>query len=194
MWGLHCEESWAPKKIWCFWTVVVEKTLGSPLDCKEILPLHPEDPKDQSWVFTGRTGLKLKLQYFGHLACCNPRCRKELDHGLQHARVPCPSPIPRACSNSCPSSPWCHPTISSSVVPFSCLQSFPASRSFPRSQFFASSGQSIEASASASVLLIGRWVLYHFLITILIVLYVSKNIFLFFFIPVQANIKSVDRS
>ena len=47
--------------------MVVEKTLGSPLDCKEILPLHPEDPKDQSWVFTGRTGLKLKLQYFGHL-------------------------------------------------------------------------------------------------------------------------------
>ena len=60
-------------------------------------------------------------------------------NGLQHTRLPCPSPIPRACSNSCPSSWWCHPTISSSVIPFSsCLQSFPASGSFPMSQFFVS--------------------------------------------------------
>ena len=73
-------------------------------------------------------------------------------HGLQHTRLPCPSPTSRACSNSCPLSWWCHPTISSSVVPFSCLQSFPASESFPVSQFFASAGQSIEVSASASVL------------------------------------------
>ena len=74
-------------------------------------------------------------------------------HGLQHARLPCPSPTPGACSNSCPSSWWCHPTISSSVVPFSyCLQSFPASGSFPMSQFFASGNQNIGASASASVL------------------------------------------
>ena len=74
-------------------------------------------------------------------------------HGLQQARLPCPSPTPGACSNSCPSSQWCHPTISSSVVPFSsCLQSFPASGSFPMSQFFTSSGQSIGASPSASVL------------------------------------------
>ena len=73
-------------------------------------------------------------------------------HGLQHARLPCPSPTLRTCSNSCPSSHWCHPTISSSVVPFSCLQSFPASGSFPVSQFFASGGQSIWTSASASVL------------------------------------------
>ena len=74
-------------------------------------------------------------------------------HGLQHARLPCPSPTPGACSNSCPSSQWNHPTISSSVVPFSsCLQSFPASGSFPMSQFFTSGCQSIGASASASVL------------------------------------------
>ena len=67
-------------------------------------------------------------------------------------RLPCPSPTPRACSNSCPSSQWCHPTISSSVVPFSsCLQSFPASGSFPMSQLFASGGQSVGVSASASV-------------------------------------------
>ena len=68
-------------------------------------------------------------------------------------RLPCPSPTPRACSNSCPLSQWCHPAISSSIIPFSsCLQSFPASGSFPTSQFFASGGQSIGASASASVL------------------------------------------
>ena len=74
-------------------------------------------------------------------------------HGLQHARLLCPSPAPRACSNSCPLSQWCHPTISSSVVPFSfCLQSFPASESFQMSQFFTSGGQSIGISASASVL------------------------------------------
>ena len=64
-------------------------------------------------------------------------------HGLQHARPPCPSPAPGVYSNSCPSSRWCHPTISSSVIPFSCLQSFPASGSFPMSQFFASCGQSV---------------------------------------------------
>ena len=74
-------------------------------------------------------------------------------HGLQHARLLCPSPSPGACSNSCPLSRWCHPTISSSAVPFSsCLLSFPASGSFPMSRFFASGGQSIGASASAPVL------------------------------------------
>ena len=73
-------------------------------------------------------------------------------HGLQHARLPCPSPTPGVYSNSCPLSWWCHPTISSSVIPFSyCLQSFPTSGSFPMSQFFASGGQSIVVSASASV-------------------------------------------
>ena len=74
-------------------------------------------------------------------------------HRLQHTRPPCPSPTPRVYSNSCSLSRWCHPTISSSVVPFSSqLQSFPASGSFPMSQFFASGGQSIGVSASASVL------------------------------------------
>ena len=74
-------------------------------------------------------------------------------HGLQHAGRPCPSPTLRACSNSCLLSRWCHPTISSSVIPFSsCLQSSPASGSFPISQFFASDGQRIGVSASASVL------------------------------------------
>ena len=79
-------------------------------------------------------------------------------HGLQHARLPCPSPTPGACSNSCPSSPWCHPTISSSVFPFSsCLQSSPASGSFPMSQSFTSDGQSIGASASFFPMNIQDW-------------------------------------
>ena len=74
-------------------------------------------------------------------------------HGLQHTRPPCPSPTPRVYSNSCPLSWWCHPTISSSVVPFSSrLQSFPASGSFQMSRFFASDGQSIGVSTSASIL------------------------------------------
>ena len=83
----------------------------------------------------------------GHSAMSDPW------HGLQHAKLPCPLPTPRTCSNSFPLSQWCHPTISSSVVPFSsCLQSFPTSRSFPMSQFFTSGSQSIGALASASLL------------------------------------------
>ena len=74
-------------------------------------------------------------------------------HGLQNARLPCPLLTPGACSNSCPLSRWCHPTISSSVIRFpSCFWSFPASGSFLMSQFCTSGGQSIRASASASVL------------------------------------------
>ena len=74
-------------------------------------------------------------------------------HGLQHARPLCPPPTPRVYPNSCPLGWWCHPTISSSVVPFSsCLQSFPASGSFQMSQFFTSRGQRVGVSASASVL------------------------------------------
>ena len=85
------------------------------------------------------------VQSLSHVQLCNP-------HVLQLANFPCP-PSPGACSNSCLSSWWCHPTTSSSVIPFSsCLQSFLASGCFPVSQFFASAGQSIGASASASVL------------------------------------------
>ena len=73
-------------------------------------------------------------------------------HGLQHTRPPCPSPPPGVYLNSGPLSQWCHPTISSSVVTFSCLQSFPISGSFQMSQFFTSGGQSIGVSASTSVL------------------------------------------
>ena len=82
-------------------------------------------------------------------------------HEPQHTRPPCPSPTPRVHPNPCPSSQWYHPTISSSVVPFSsCPQSFPASGPFPMSQLFASGGQSIGTSASVSILLmnIQNWI------------------------------------
>ena len=81
-----------------------------------------------------------------YLTLCDP-------HGLQHARPPCPSPIPGVYSNSCPLSQWCHPIISSSIIPFfSSYQSFLASGSFQMSQFFTSGGRSIGVSASVSVL------------------------------------------
>ena len=89
------------------------------------------------------------LLLFSHLVVSYSLCL----HWLQPARLPCPSPSSGACSDSCPLSQWCQPTISSSVISLSsCLQSLPASGSFPMSQFFASGGQSIGASASASFL------------------------------------------
>ena len=110
-------------------------------------------------------GLNLHLLHLLHWQVCSlplaplqfssvtQSCPTLPPHGLQHARLACPSPPPRACSNSCPLSWWCHPTISSSVVPFSSrLQPFPASGSFPMSHLFISGGQSIGASALASVL------------------------------------------
>ena len=88
-----------------------------------------------------------------HFSLVAQSCQTLRPHGLQHTRLPCLLSTPRVFSNSCPLSSCCHPIISSSVVPFSsCLQSFPASGSFPVSQFFASCGQSIGVSASASVL------------------------------------------
>ena len=106
-------------------------------------------------LFSVLLGIYPGVEFLGHFSSI--QCRSVASdslwpHGLQHARLPCPSPTPGACSNLCPSSRWCHPTISSSVIPFSCLQSFPASGSFPMSQFFESGGQGIGASASASVL------------------------------------------
>ena len=87
--------------------------------------------------------------------CCSvaQSCPTLRPHGLQHARPPCSSATPGVYSNSCPLNWWCHPTISCSVIPFSsCPQSFPASGSFPRNQFFASGGQIVGPSASGSVL------------------------------------------
>ena len=89
------------------------------------------------------------LQLHDTISSVTQLCLTLQPPGLQHARLPCPSPTPGAHSNSCPSSWWCHPTISSSVIP-SCLQSFPASRSFPMSQFFASCILSIGFSFSIS--------------------------------------------
>ena len=101
----------------------------------------------------------LQLYYSGDLLfSCSVMSDSLWPHGLQHARLPCLSPSPRACSNSCPLSPWCCPTILSSVVPFSfCLQSFPASGSFQMSPFFASGSQSIGASASVLPMNIQNW-------------------------------------
>ena len=93
----------------------------------------------------------MKIQFSSVTQSCLTLCNP-LDW-MKQASFPCPSPTPRVCSNSFPSSRWCHPTISSSDIPFSsCLQSFPESGSFPMSQLLASGGQSIRASASASVL------------------------------------------
>ena len=86
------------------------------------------------------------------LLSCSVMSNSLQPHGLQHTRLPCPSPSPGACSNSFPLSWWCHWTIASSVGPFSCFQSFPALGSSPMSQLFAAGGQSIGVSASVSVL------------------------------------------
>ena len=91
------------------------------------------------------------LSFISNQFSCSVESNSLRPHGLQHARLPCPSPAPRAYSNSCPSSWWCHATISSSIVPFSsCLQSFLASRSFAVSQFFATGGQYWSFSISPS--------------------------------------------
>ena len=92
------------------------------------------------------------LSNFSLLFSCQVLSDSSWPHGLQHARLPCPSLSPGACSNSCPLSQWCHPTISSSVSPFSYPQSFPASGSFPMSQLFGLGGPRIGGSTSASVL------------------------------------------
>ena len=103
-----------------------------------------ESCSEKWWLRTPQPSVQ-----FNHLVVSNSL----QPHGLQHARPPCPSPTSGVYSNPCLLSRWCHPTISSSVIPFfSCPQSIPASASFPMSQFFASGGQSIGVSASASVL------------------------------------------
>ena len=100
------------------------------------------------WILNESSILESVSQFSGSVAS-NSLWR----HEPQHARLPCPSPIPRVHPNPCPLSQWCHPTISSSIVPFaSCPQSFPASVSFQMSQLFTSGGQSIGVSASRSVL------------------------------------------
>ena len=100
------------------------------------------------WYLTKELKIFSSVQ-FSHSVASEPLW----SHGLQHAGLLCPSATPGVYSNSCPLSQWCHPTISSSIIPFSsCLQSFPASGSFPISQLFLSGGQSTGVSVSASVL------------------------------------------
>ena len=107
----------------------------------------------QTYVFRGSQLPMKYLQFSSVQLSCSVMSDSLWPHGPQHARPPCPSPTPGVYPNSCLLSHWCHPTISSSVIPFSsCPQSFPASGSSPMSQFFASGGQSIGVSASASVL------------------------------------------
>ena len=133
-----------------FWWVLNEKM------CEKVFRQHYKHSKwlVRDWDYDN------VLIYEGNEVCdddCNQfSCLLVSDslwpHGLQHSRLPWTPPTPGAYSNSCPSSRWCHPAISSSIVPFSsCLQSFPASGSFPVRKFFASGGQSIGVSASASV-------------------------------------------
>ena len=124
------------------------------MSVSEQVNLDCQNNKEVFWL--------MKLEARGRQASVQFSCSVMSDslrsHGLQHTRLPCPSPTPGACSDACPLSRWCHPRISSSVVPFSSLlQSFPAMESFPMSQFFASGGQSIGVSASASVLPIQWW-------------------------------------
>ena len=102
------------------------------------------------WLYSVPSSFQVSVQF-----SCSVVSDSLRPHEPQHARPPCPSPTPRVHPNPCPLSWWCHPTISSSVVPFfSCPQSFPTSWSFPMSQLFASGGQSIGVSASTSVLLV----------------------------------------
>ena len=111
-----------------------------------VLGLQNQCHKIKRHLLLGRKAMRSLLLFFSRLVMFDTLW----SHGLQHTGFPCPSPSPGACLNSCPLSRWCHPTILSSVVPFSsCLQSFPASASFPKSHLFASGSQSIGASAEA---------------------------------------------
>ena len=133
--------------MWC-WRRLLKVAWIARLNQSILKEFNPEYPLEE---------LMLKLQYFVHLMQVQFSHSVVSDflqlRGLQHSRPPYPSPTPGVNSNSCPLSRWCHPTILSSVVPFSsCLQSFPASRSFQMSQFSVSGGQSTGISASASVI------------------------------------------
>ena len=156
-------------------------TICNPIEYSQLAPLSMGSPRQEYWsefpspppgdlsnrgiepASPALAGSSLPLCHLRSLYSVRKECSVQFSssvvsdslwpHELQHARPPCPSPNPRVYSNSCPSSRWCHPTISSSVIPFSSrFQSFPTSGSFPVSQFFTSDGQSIGVSASASVL------------------------------------------
>ena len=136
-----------------FWFVWGKKKAKTFPQCPVCLSHFPFSVSNTSVKTVIWKNLSLHLLLFSksHLTLLWP-------HGLQHTRLPCPSPSPGICSNSCPLCWWCHPTISSSVVPFSsCPQSFPASGSFLLSQRFISGDQNIEASASVLPVSIQGW-------------------------------------
>ena len=116
------------------------------MDYAFVVSMSPMFPKSHRFILCEQLSFS-ELQFN-----CSVVSDSLLPYGLQYPGLPCPSPTPRACSNSCPLSQWCHPVISSSIIPFSCLQSLSASGSVLISQFFTSGGQSIGASASSSVL------------------------------------------
>ena len=127
---------------WAFESTVESKGFFTVSPMQDVM-LIPHAPK--FLPLTSTTSLKQQL-----LLLFSPSVMSNSlwPHGLQHTRLPCPSPSPRVCSNSCPCSQWCHPTMSSSVTPFSsCPQSFSTSGSFKMSQLFASGGQSVGVSA-----------------------------------------------
>ena len=131
---------------------LVQRNMGLFLKDPHILQNDTSGPQRVQKNSSRQTWVALEP---GYQCCCSvaQACPTPRPHGLQHPRPPCPSPTPRVYSNSCPLSQRCHPTISSSVVPFSSqLQSFPASGSFQMSQLFTSGGQGMGASSSASVL------------------------------------------
>ena len=166
MWELDYKESWVPQN-WCFSTMVLEKTLENPLDCKEIKPINPKG--NQPWIFTGRTDAEAEAPILwlpdgkswltGKYPDAGKDWRQEEKRVTEDEMVSFTDSVehevektPGVHPNPCPLSLWCHPTISSSVVPFSFFpQSFLASGAFLMSQSLALGSQSIGASASASV-------------------------------------------
>ena len=113
----------------------------------------PACPQPRTFLFVGDAVLSSSISHTALLFSHSVISNSFWSHRLQHARLQCTSLSPRVCSNSCPLNQWCHPTISSSIIPFSsCPQSFPASGSFQKSQFFTLGGQSIGVSASAETL------------------------------------------
>ena len=144
------------------------------------------------WHVQRRVKLNMNHSLYLTNCCCfsvTQSCLTLWPHGRQHTRLPCPSPTPGACSNSCPLSHWCHPTISSSVTPFSpCPQSFPASGFFSTmSWLFPAGSRSIEASASASILIMNIQGWFPLGLTGLI----SFRIGWFDFLAVQGTLKSL---
>ena len=148
----HCLAAWPEHKLHqCRKPLFKSPGTSMIPDSQVCCSLKKKKKKKRLWTSS------LKHSLFSAISTSQFSCSVMSDslqpHGLQHARPPCPSPTPRVYSNSCASTQWCHPTISTSVIPFSSSrQSFPESGSFLMSHFFTSGGQSIGASASTSVL------------------------------------------